>query len=816
MRRWPFEGRQHELAAVKAAFADQDVQALLIRSPAGFGKTRLAREAAQALDCRSEWVCGTSAARAIPLAALATLPDTDWTAGRAESVIVVDDAHLLDEASSAAVARIVSSGAAFALLTVRAGEPVADCLTRLVKDDEVPVLDLSALPDAAIDRLIAHDTGGTVDPARDRRLRRGALGNPLALRELLHGAVPGGLTELVAARLDGLDTATRRVVELVACGEPVPLDFLERLAAPAAVAAAEDSGLVVCERSGFRVHARLDHPLFGEVLRSQMAVARFRELHRTLAGQLLATPMRRHGDTLLAALWQLEGGRIIRPDLVRDGAREAVGRAGLPLAERLVRAYRDTVPGPSADRLLAEILEYQGRSDEADGLLLDQPPAQPAELLDWAIARSERLYWADGDLAGADQALDTCEGHPTAEAQRAFMYVFAGRCAAAAGAVRRVLERDDAEPRAVTWAAAAGTASLAFLGRHEQAEAIRVRGEAAAAEHATTLPWAWLQVGIGACLGALAGGRASTAAAIAADGYARASAEGIPAMATGWSLYGGIAAATGGELVTAERLLGEAVAGFTEADTFRQLRCCLAARAWVAALRGDGRAARSLMDRADRLDDATNEVFAPWIAGWRAWVAYAERDVPGAIAHARRSAELARAAGMPGVAAMAGYDVIRLGGKGEPASGGPEAVTLAVQALADGGGRALAEAAEAFALLGLSVQATELALAAATAYRRAGQRGRAGLAAARAAELRRACPDVRTPLVTAPDLGETLSVRERQVALLAARYPSKEVAGRLGIAVATVNNTLARVYVKLGITGRAQLRGLLGEDAGRG
>ncbi|GIG64304.1 LuxR C-terminal-related transcriptional regulator [Phytomonospora endophytica] len=816
MRSWPFEGRRHELATIRATFADPDVPALLLRAPAGFGKTRLAREAVDALDRHHAWVCGTRAARAIPLAAVATLPPEPAWAGREKSVLVVDDANLLDDASSAVIAGVVASGAAFALFTLRSGEPLADCLARLFKDDEAPVIDLPALSDAAIDRLIAHDTGGSIDRASHRRLRKGAWGNPLALRELLHGAVPGGLTELVAARLDGLDTATRRVVELVACGEPVPLAFLERLAGPKAVAAAEDSGLVVCERSDSRLHARLDHPLFGEVLRSRMAVARFRELHRALAGQLLATPMRRHGDTLLAALWQLEGGRIVRPGLVRDGAREAIGRAGLPLAERLARAYRDTVPGATADRLLAEILEYQGRGDEAAGLLVDEPPAQPAELLDWAIARSERLYWAGGDLAGADQALDAAGGHPTAEAQRAFMYFFAGRCEAAADAARRVLAHDDAEPRAAAWAAAAGTASLAFLGNPEQADAIRARGERLVARHAATLPWAWFQVGIGACLGALARGEAGTAAAIAADGYARASEQGVPMMVCGWALYGGIAATTRGDLALGDRLLSEAVTGFTAADTFRLLRCCLAAHAWVFALRGDGPRAKALMERADALGDRANEVFAPWIAGWRAWVSHADRDMRGAVAHARRAAELARAAGMPGVAALAAYDVLRLGGKPEQAPHGPEAVGTAMRAIAEGHGRRLADAAEAFARLGLWTHAAELAVTAVDAHRRTGHHGLAALAAARSAELRRHCPEVRTPLITMPDLGAALSVREREVALLAARYPSKEVATRLKIAVATVNNTLARVYAKLGINSRAQLRGLLGEDTGRG
>jgi DNA-binding CsgD family transcriptional regulator len=60
-------------------------------------------------------------------------------------------------------------------------------------------------------------------------------------------------------------------------------------------------------------------------------------------------------------------------------------------------------------------------------------------------------------------------------------------------------------------------------------------------------------------------------------------------------------------------------------------------------------------------------------------------------------------------------------------------------------------------------------------------------------------------------LGE-LSPRERQVVLLAANHTSAQIASRLSIPVPTVNNNLARAYTKLGISGREQLRMLIGDS----
>jgi DNA-binding CsgD family transcriptional regulator len=55
-----------------------------------------------------------------------------------------------------------------------------------------------------------------------------------------------------------------------------------------------------------------------------------------------------------------------------------------------------------------------------------------------------------------------------------------------------------------------------------------------------------------------------------------------------------------------------------------------------------------------------------------------------------------------------------------------------------------------------------------------------------------------------------LTNREREIALLAADgLPSRVIAERLYVSVRTVDNHLARIYTKLGVTGRSELPAVL-------
>jgi len=859
MDAWPFVGRNGELAAIEGAFAGSGVDAVVVAGPAGVGKTALAREALRRLrgaGCRVEWVAGTRAAASIPFGAIAQLVPPDWRpaggplgvlravarhvggwGGRRRVVLGVDDAHLLDDPSAALVAHLVAERLAFTVVTLRGGEPTPDAVTALWKEDRAERLDLAGLPAGDVHRLLDRALDGRIDGLTRRRMAEAAAGNPLALRELVHGGLSGGalrtrhgvwrldpgfqprtrVTELVAQHLVGLDAETRLVVELVAEGEPVSLPTLERLADAAAIRSAEESGLVVVGRSGARVEARLAHPLYGEVLRARLPLTHARMVRSRLAEALLDTPMRRRGDALRAAQWQVDGGKISRPDVVRLGARQAIGWSDLGLAERLARAARDTEPGPQADVLLAEILEYRGKSAEAIVLLSDEPADAPDPTL-WAVTRAETLYWGLGSAAAAERVL--AGRGDLADGTLCWILMFDGRCAEALDAAMRVLDLPGAHPQGVIWATAGGTAAAGFLGRPGVAEAIRERGMPVAVAYREPMPWGVNEIEIAQCLAHFATGDVARARAVADAGYAAAVEAGVPMMVSGWALFDGLVAAAQGHLDAAGALLREAMAGFEENDTFRFRRHCAAGLAKVCALAGDADEAASWLSEVDGAMGGPNRVFAPWLELSRAWVAMSRGAQADAVAAAQRAADLARDSGLPTLEAAALYDAGRLGGRvdrrrlealaarlGTPFA---EALALAGQGMARGDGEPLARAAQTFLELGQDLLAAEAGAAAARLFRRAGRRGQAHLVRGRSEGARTRCAAALTPLLVSDEVAELLTAREREVVLLAAHHTSRHIAERLGLEVKTVNNHLARAYAKLGVSSRAEVRTLLG------
>ncbi|GFJ94347.1 AAA family ATPase [Phytohabitans rumicis] len=669
MDAWPFVGRDEELAAIETAFDGSDVDAVVIAGPAGVGKTALARRVLgrlRAAGSRAECVVGTRAAASIPFGAVAPLVPADWRpvggplgvlravatqvgrwGGRRRVAIGVDDAHLLDDSSVAVVTHLVTERLAFGVLTLRTGEPVADAITALWKEERAERLELGGLPAAAVDHLLGHYLKGPIDGLSRRRLTEAAAGNPLALREMVHGGLSGGklrerygvwrldpayqpggrVTELVARHLVGLDASTRHVVELVAEGEPVALPALETLADAASIRAAEESGLVTVGRSGARVEARLAHPLYGEVLRAGMPLTRARIVRRRLAKALLDTPMRRRDDALRAAQWQVDGGVITHPDVVRVGARQAIGWSDLRLAERLARAARNAEPGAEADVLLAEILEYRGKSAEAVALLSDEPPPETTDPMLWAVTRAETLYWGLGAAGAAERVLMAVAGGPRgelADGTRSWILVFDGRCGAALDVARQVLARPGADPQGVIWAAAGGTAAAGFLGRLDESDAIHDRGLPVAAAHRDVMPWGVYEIEIAACLAHLASGDLIGARAFADEGYRLAVEAGVPMMVSGWALFSGLVTAAQGHLDVAGAMLREAFAGFEENDTFRFRRCCGAALAGVSALRGEAAEALRWMGEVEPFGAGANRIFEPWIELWRSWTVLSE------------------------------------------------------------------------------------------------------------------------------------------------------------------------------------------------
>ena len=122
---------------------------VVLGGPAGVGKSRLAREIARRAGPDVGIVRATASAQEVPLGAFADVvpgagpngvpPDLadlrEAVHALAHGLLVVDDAHLLDEVSATVVHQVVSSGRARVVLTVRTGEAAPDAVTALWKDE---------------------------------------------------------------------------------------------------------------------------------------------------------------------------------------------------------------------------------------------------------------------------------------------------------------------------------------------------------------------------------------------------------------------------------------------------------------------------------------------------------------------------------------------------------------------------------------------------------------------------------------------------------------------------------------------------------
>lgn len=854
--RWELVGRERLLAGI-----EQSARAgsgIVLCGSAGVGKTRLVREVLARLESTGrpvEWVAATRAAAAIPFGAVSHLLAEDAGdlpgvlraaaerfAGGA-NVIGVDDAHLLDEASAAVIHHLALRAGVTLLVTVRHQEPCPDAVTALWMDAALRRIDLPPLTEVAVDGLLGQSFGEALDVLSRRRLARVSAGNPLLLRETLRAGLDTGalryrrgmwrwhgpvrpttrLVEVVAARLGAVPGPVARVLELTAFGEPLPAPVLEWLCGAEPVAAAERQGLLVIERSGRRTQARLSHPLYAELIRSTMPWATVRTLAGELAGAIGATQMRRRDDALRVGTWHLDAGRQGEPAVLLAAADAALRRFDVTLAARLTQAACDSGGGWPAEHALARILSHLGWYEDSVRALPDEP-ADVAARTRWAVVRSDVLYWGLGRVEEAERVLSEVGSAPdrrAAEGNRALILMFDSRCAESLRLCERVLDRADAEPQAVVWAAVGGSASAGILGDADRARAHYERGLAVATNQPDELPWGRIQLGCAYCMAMLAAGRADEAWALTEREYREALAAGKPETLGVWAGFHGVVAKARGDLAGAARLLCESLSLLARYDTFRLSAPCLAALAGTRALAGDGARATRLLSKADGPQRRPSRLFLPWMELDRAWTQAAGGDRTAAASTARAAATVARELAQPTIEAWALYDAARLGDApvvrarlAELAASLDVPVVSgfasAAAALAGNDPDELDQAATAFGELGLRLHAAEAACTANALYRRTGRVLQAAAAGERAATHLRNCPDARTPLLSGGAHRPVLTRRERDVATLAANgRTSRQIAEHLGLSVRTVDNHLSRAYTKLGVRSRAELATML-------
>jgi len=866
----PLVGRREELDVALRLMDGGG--ALMLCGRGGAGRTRLAGEIAALARRRGwpvTWATATRATRTVPLGVLAgVLPGLGLgrRAGgaldhlellhRAASalaapaagphVVVVDDAHLVDDLTAGLLLHLAANPGVFVVATVRSGEPVPDPLVTVWKDGFGERLAVRFLGREDADEMVRRLVDGPVDAYTLGRLRERTGGSPLYLRELVRDGLESGrlrrahgywtwtgdvragsrLEDIVEAGLAGLTRPERDLLDALALAEPVDVDVLGEVADCSRLGDLEGRGLVRLVSADGTAQALVADPVCADVLRTRLPAST-----RRLLVVRLADAFDRRGtvaDPVRLADWRLEAGRPLALRELVAAAGRANARGERPTAERLARAALRRRNDVAAALELAAALNAQRRHEEAalalrpwsrspEKLTADQQVALATELHD-------SLFWGTGDAAAARSMLDRVRaraGDPVVvenvDALRLTMLFLSGRTPAAADGGQRLDGRGDHRARL---RAVPALGALALSGRAAEALERVEAMSAVAADVADRMPEAvsWVLAVRVLCLHLL--GRLDEAEgllrlfhaveaprrgedlAVAAVGLgAVALARGAPDTALGW---------LGEALVTTEH---------TEARIVRPWALALAAQAAV--LRRDLAAAEGYLAEYDAGCRPVVALHHAPAATARAWVRWRQGDGAAACGELLAAAEAAGRLGQRTARAELLHDALRLGwragavralsGLAEVVDGPLAPAYLAhARALVADDGAGLEAASVTFERLGLGLLAAEAAVEAAAALGRAGLAARATAAARRSAELAGRCEGAHTPALAAAAEPVPLTRREREIGTLAAQgLTNAEIAARLHVSVRTVEGHLYNTYAKLGVGDRVTLAALL-------
>ena len=476
-RLWPLVGRAHELAFVRRVRRSGAGHGVVLSGAPGVGKSRLAAEAAGEASGEGGWSTvvvpvspGTAsfpfgALRAalgvdpanIDLAGLSAALEAAIVAARGDGrlLVVVDDAHLLDEQSAGIVHGLVARGEAALLATVRSGLPVPPALTALWKDRLAERLELEGLSRLELSELVVSTLGRAVEDTTIERLWHVSEGNPLYLREIILASLETGalrqvrdewrwrgrwaqtsrLQEIVAERLGRLDPDQMAVIEAVSVGGPLSVELLAKIASATAVARVEARDLVTVDPTGSRLEVSMTHPVHAEVVRSRMSPLLIRSTCRNLVEAVTQLGSDQPSDQVRLARWSLEAGIAVDPVTLRRAADSTLWHVGEAIADRIqqimpgvaVRPAVLSAPGPDPDvavRLartaweagggveagasLAVALAWTGATADAESVL-EQLGGQTKDAdhnLRVAIALAELRFWGERRVEDAINTLD--------------------------------------------------------------------------------------------------------------------------------------------------------------------------------------------------------------------------------------------------------------------------------------------------------------------------------------------------------------------------------------------------------------------------
>lgn len=275
-------------------------------------------------------------------------------------LICVDDAEELDDLSALVVSQLARGGDATVIATVQDILLAAPDLISLWSDGYLQRTDLEALDQANTHQLMEQTAGGPVSERARAAMWTETRGSPqftilmtleqIKSRRLVRSegvwvmAAPyihtGAIAELISARLSGLSSEERKVVEILSFTVSLPLKALLELAAPDVLDTLEESGTV--ELTGCPVPTvRIRNATLAAVVAENVPLGRSHQLWKEVSAVLGSSDGLDPVATTGYASWSLACGAQLDGELVLRAAKAANARgdnAGALLYIRSVAA----------------------------------------------------------------------------------------------------------------------------------------------------------------------------------------------------------------------------------------------------------------------------------------------------------------------------------------------------------------------------------------------------------------------------------------------------------------------------------------------
>jgi DNA-binding CsgD family transcriptional regulator/tetratricopeptide (TPR) repeat protein len=769
--------------------------------------------------------------------------------------VIIEDPHALDAESATMLADEMRRGLT-AVVTHRPTEPPTSPLAEAIDDLALPVIEVEPFDRSMVELAVEQAIGAVPTAEAVDHLAALSGGNPMLLREIVGDLSARGawierrgtvaiatdanpsdhMADLLRRRFPA-EPGAQRLLGLVAYAGSIPAALAHALSASAVQEDLVARGWLTRAADGEQL--AIAHPLMAQFVREQTSDTQIPALLRDSVRAIDPDADLDASSRLMVLRWSLIAGTAIDRSTLQWGRAEAARRFDRDLAVLIADRLLQDVPTIDTTIELTLALAQADRYDEAvavlararDGIDDAADPSVRAEVVELArfllrfagpLARMKRwgttppgvdrvtATWADSALEtdAFSSLLDAFESLAIGALPEARLQADAVRAAGidglggdadevtmlaslysgdedeALGAFGRLGARlsdpSYRHPKAVVIDAAASSL-LMLAGQFEQAYAFdrQVQDVARAQNDGERLREMTGHLG----MSALFLGRVDDAV----DAFVRHRDHPAAPNSLRTLYLGGLAQALalGGQLAEAERVL---------ADALRQ-------RDVVSPMMHTDFENLAAMTQhlLGRHEDAE--------AGMRTALSLAAdwRNSRGELMALHGLARMGRV----GDADVRALEQRRARGAHEPAPAFTEGVFGMVDAVATQHAERMADAAEAFAATGMGLGAAEAYAAACRMATSSARRIPSAKLEAWRRELDQwlaRCPGLQGQTVLVERSADALTEREREVAALAAGGMANAViASRLGISVRTVENTLHRTFVKLGITARDEL-----------